>query len=64
MELSPKVVAFSKALRLVEGCTSREQLDAAGNYINLFDKLYGVDRRSKQMTTVLELKLKERKKLL
>lgn len=64
MDISPKVVAFSKALRLIESCVKRTHLDAAKKYIDLFEGMYSIDRNSRQMVDVLNLKLKERKKLL
>ena len=66
MDLSPKVVAFSKALRLIDGCNRIVHFDAARRYIALFDKMYASDkaRKDMQMVAVLKIKLKERMKLL
>ena len=44
MDLSPKVVAFSKALRLIDGCNRIVHFDAARRYIALFDKMYASDK--------------------
>jgi hypothetical protein len=66
MYLSPKVIAFSKALRLIDGCTSLMHFDAAGRYIELFGNMY-VNynvRKDKQLVEVLNMKLRERKRLL
>tara|TARA_R100000951_G_scaffold112369_1_gene112611 strand:- start:741 stop:929 length:189 start_codon:yes stop_codon:yes gene_type:complete len=62
--MAPKVIAFSKALRLIDGCVKRIQLDAAKRYIDLFEKMFAIDRNSRQMVDILNMKLKERRKLL
>lgn len=62
--MAPKVVAFSKALRLIDGCVKSIQLDAAKRYIDLFEKMFAIDRNSRQMVDVLNMKLRERRKLL
>jgi len=64
MERSPKVVAFSKALRLIDSCVSYLHLIGAKRYVELFEKMYVIDRNSRQMVDILYMKIKERKKLL
>ena len=66
MDVSPKVVAFSKALRMIDGCINRMHLNAAKRYIALFEQMYASnkERKDMQMVDVLEMKLRERRKLL
>ena len=64
MVVANRVSAFSKALRVVQTCSNRQQLKAAEKYVALFEKMFPEGRNAQQMTLVLYLKIKERKKLL
>ena len=64
MERSPKVESFSKALRLIDGCESYLHLEGAKRYVDLFEKMYAVDRNSRQMVDILHMKIKDRRKLM
>lgn len=64
MEATSRVNAFSKALRVIQSCINREQLKVAEKYVTLFEKMFPEGRKAEQMSLVLYLKVKERKRLL
>lgn len=64
MEITNRVSAFSKALRVIQSCQNRQQLKAAEKYVTLFEKMFSEGRKAEQMALVLYLKIKERKRLL
>ena len=64
MKKPSRVEVFTKALYVVTGCVSKEQLISAERYISLFEKMFPEGRKAEQMALVLYLKIKERKRLL
>ena len=64
METPSRVNAFSKALRVIQTCETREHLKTAEKYTALFEKMFPEGRKAEQMALVLYLKIKERKRLL
>lgn len=59
-----RVESFTKALYVIDSCVSREQLLSAERYVELFENMFTGGRKEQQMSAVLYLKVKERRRLL
>jgi len=64
MKVISRVHTFTKALHIIDSCVTREQLESAQRYVELFEKMFTGGRKEQQMSAVLYLKVKERRRLL